>query len=141
MSLTNWFSCSEIRTLSGITECRLQFADIFFPFSYPKLPTSCVFPQPEWCTDYTANSSNPGYTYFCNPDNWNYLQYTWETCAETQGTQCRFEKTILDAKYSSGTYCPYGNDSKGQVEPTYIMAIFLLLWAVYAMMFFGNSRR
>ena len=141
MSLTNWFPCTQVRHTFYGTECQLMVGSLMANFGY-QLPTgTCRFPFPEWCySNETDAAGNP--IMFCSdPDKFAWLHNTWEICAETQGTQCRFEKTILDAKYGSGTYCPYGNDSKGQVEPTYIMAIFLLLWAVYAMMFFGNSRR
>ncbi len=141
MSLTNFFNCDQIRNTVSGTECQLMVGFLTSSLGYPQVPTACVYPQPEWCTDYSTAVSNPGYTYYCNPDLFNHWQPTWETCAEVSGSQCRFEKTVLDAKYASGTYCPYGNDSKGQVEPTYIIGIGLLLWAIYAMMFFGNSRR
>jgi len=138
MSLTNWFNCNRIRNTGSGVECNIKYSDFMFTFGYPNLPTNCFYPQPEWCRAY---DSSMGSVNICSPDQFNYFQPTWETCAEVSGSQCRFDKTVLDAKYASGTYCPYGNDSKGQVEPTYVIGIFLLLWAVYAMMFFGNSRR
>jgi len=136
MSLTNFFNCSQIRNTVSGTECQLMVGTLTSSLGYPQISTACVFPQPEWC-----DNDNDPTNFNCNPDVFNSWQPTWETCAEVSGSQCRFEKTVLDAKYASGIYCPYGNDSKGQVEPTYIIGIGLLLWAIYAMMFFGNSRR
>lgn len=154
MSLTNWFACSQVRqTLYG-TECQVPVAALVANFSY-QLPTSnCFAPMPAWCYGVT-NPNDPLYASCVNvyqPQQWSYNTSvsTWELCAAYQyaflsnatelSHQCQFDKTMLDQKYN-GTYCPFGNDSRGQVESTYVLGIFLLLWAVYAMMFFGNSRR
>lgn len=147
MSSTNWYACDSIRSLPYGTECRLAVGILTHSLGYPRVPTSCVTEQPEWCDGGDADPT----TFACNPDVFNDWTLTWETCTEYQYAavgssatpihQCRFEKTVLDLKYSSGTYCPYGNDSRGQTDPTYIMGLFLIIWAVYAMLFFGNSRR
>ena len=144
-NLTNWMGCSQVRYTPYGTECQFLVGTLMSNFGYQLPKGTCQFPFPEWCI---SNSNELTCT---NPDYFGYLHNTWETCGEYQyapwGTsttpshQCRLDKTILDAKYALGTYCPYGNDSKGQVESTYVIGIFLLLWAVYAMMFFGNSRR